>query len=202
MNILDLKFIFVGDSCVGKTSLLTKYTDNVFRDIFQTTIGVEHKIKIITIKGYKIRAKIYDTVGQEKFRSIIKNYYRNNNGIFLVFDLTNKQSFENLDLWLNEINSIVENKKIIILGNKIDLNNIIQVSDEDILNFKEKSGFQIIKTSAKDGKNIEHAFKTMFELIIKDKNQEQIYSEFCCNYNKKTLLKKETPNNNSNAKCC
>ena len=179
-----------------------KYTDDVFKDIFQTTIGVDHKIKEITIKGYKIRATIYDTAGQEKFRSIIKNYYRNNNGIFLVFDLTNLKSFENLNIWIKEINSSVINKNIIILGNKNDLNDIIEVTDEDILDFEQKSGLQIIKTSAKEGRNIKQAFEKMFDLIIRNKSEEQIYNEFCRNYKKRKLLENNTYSDKSKVNCC
>ena len=126
MNVLSLRFILVGNSSVGKTSIVDKYTENIFRDIHQSTMGVDYKIKIFEMKGFKIRMNILDTAGQERYKSLAKIHFRNCNGIFLVFDLTCKQSFEDLEFWLNEIKSTidVENTKILIIGNKIDLKDI------------------------------------------------------------------------------
>ena len=201
MNILNLKYILVGDTSVRKTSLFRRYTEDKFDDMFQSTIGIDSKIKEITIKGYKINIHIFDTAGQEKFKSLIKNYFRNNNGIFIAFDLTNKKSFENIKYWIDEIKSSQIDNNIIILGNKSDLNEIIQVTDEDIKEFEKNNDMQIIKTSAKNNINIEQAFEAMFDLVIKNKNNEEIYSEFCPNYNKKKLMENNQINN-SIVRCC
>ena len=201
MNVLHLKFILVGDTSVGKTSLFRRYTEDKFDEIYEPTIGIGSKIKEITIKGYKINSHIFDTAGQERFKSLIKNYFRNNNGIFIAFDLTNKKSFENIKYWIDEIKSSQIDNNIIILGNKSDLNEIIQVTDEDIKEFEKNNDIQIIKTSAKNNINIEQAFEAMFDLVIRNKNEEEIYSEFCPNYNKKKLMENNQINN-SIVRCC
>ena len=201
MDILNLKYILVGDTSVGKTSLFRRYTEDKFDDMFQSTVGIDSKIKEITIKGYKINIHIFDTAGQEKFKSLIKNYFRNNNGIFIVFDLTNKKSFENINYWMNEIRSTQIGNNTVILGNKSDLNEIIQVTDEDINEFEKNNDIQIIKTSAKNIINIEQAFEAMFDLVIRNKNEEEIYSEFCPNYSKKKLMENNQINN-SIVRCC
>ena len=201
MNI-HLKFILLGDSSVGKTSIFIKYTDNVFKDCFTSTVGIDNKIKAIKYKGYNINSTIYDTAGQEKYRAIISNYYNNVNGVFLVFDLTNLKSFENLNSWIEEVNSSQSNSNIIILGNKSDLNDIIRVTDEDISDFENNTGLQIIKTSAKDGINIEEAFIKMFDLVIGNKNEKQICNEFCKSISRKKLLKSNTYKKKSKVKCC
>ena len=194
MNVLHLKFILVGDTSVGKTSLFRRYTEDKFDEIYEPTIGIGSKIKEITIKGYKINSHIFDTAGH-------KNYFRNNNDIFIAFDLTNKKSFENINYWISEIKSSKIHNNIIILGNKSDLNEVIEVTDEDINEFEKSNDIQIIKISAKNNINIEQAFEAMFNLVIKNKNDEEIYSEFCPNYNKKKLMENNQINN-SIVRCC
>ena len=205
MNVLSLRFILVGNSSVGKTSIVDKYTENIFRDIHQSTMGVDYKIKIFEMKGFKIRMNILDTAGQERYKSLAKIHFRNCNGIFLVFDLTCKQSFEDLEFWLNEIKSTidVENTKILIIGNKSDLKDIREVSDNDISEFVEKNKLKAVQTSAKNGDKIKEAFEAMIDLVIENQSEEEIYKNYCNNYNKKKLLKNNKNNvHNSNAQCC
>ena len=205
MNVLSLKFILVGNSSVGKTSIVDKYTENIFRDIHQSTMGVDYKIKIFEMKGFKIRMNILDTAGQERYKSLAKIHFRNCNGIFLVFDLTCKQSFEDLEFWLNEIKSTidVENTKILIIGNKSDLKDIREVSDNDISEFVEKNKLKVVQTSAKNGDKVKEAFEAMIDLVIENQSEEEIYKNYCNNYNKKKLLKNNKNNvHNSNAQCC
>ena len=205
MNVLSLRFILVGNSSVGKTSIVDKYTENIFRDIHQSTMGVDYKIKIFEMKGFKIRMNILDTAGQERYKSLAKIHFRNCNGIFLVFDLTCKQSFEDLEFWLNEIKSTidVENTKILIIGNKSDLKDIREVSDNDISEFVEKNKLKVVQTSAKNGDKVKEAFEAMIDLVIENQSEEEIYKNYCNNYNKKKLLKNNKNNvHNSNAQCC
>ena len=202
MNVLSLRFILVGNSSVGKTSIVDKYTENIFRDIHQSTMGVDYKIKIFEMKGFKIRMNILDTAGQERYKSLAKIHFRNCNGIFLVFDLTCKQSFEDLEFWLNEIKSTidVENTKILIIGNKSDLKDIREVSDNDISEFVEKNKLKVVQTSAKNGDKVKEAFEAMIDLVIENQSEEEIYKNYCNNYNKKKLLKNNKNNvHNSNA---
>ena len=205
MNVLSLRFILVGNSSVGKTSIVDKYTENIFRDIHQSTMGVDYKIKIFEMKGFKIRMNILDTAGQERYKSLAKIHFRNCNGIFLVFDLTCKQSFEDLEFWLNEIKSSidVENTKILIIGNKSDLKDIREVSENDISEFVEKNKLKVVQTSAKNGDKVKEAFEAMIDLVIENQSEEEIYKNYCNNYNKKKLLKNNKNNvHNSNAQCC
>ena len=168
-------------------------------------MGVDYKIKIFEMKGFKIRMNILDTAGQERYKSLAKIHFRNCNGIFLVFDLTCKQSFEDLEFWLNEIKSSidVENTKILIIGNKSDLKDIREVSDNDISEFVEKNKLKVVQTSAKNGDKVKEAFEAMIDLVIENQSEEEIYKNYCNNYNKKKLLKNNKNNvHNSNAQCC
>ena len=202
-NVLNFKLILIGDTSVGKTSLMYKYTKNEFPEQFQSTIGIDTIFKNITYKGFKINVRIYDTAGQEKYRSIIKNYFKGSNGVFVFFDLTNKKSFDNLNSWIKDIDENIDNKdyKFLILGNKNDLINIHQVSDNDIAQFEKNNGFKIIKTSARTGDGVKEAFEQMFDQIMDNKSEEIIYKEFCSNYDKKILLKNNKVKS-SNAECC
>ena len=202
-NVLNFKLILIGDTSVGKTSLMYKYTKNEFPEQFQSTIGIDTIFKNITYKGFKINVRIYDTAGQEKYRSIIKNYFKGSNGVFVFFDLTNKKSFDNLNSWIKDIDENIDNKdyKFLILGNKNDLINIHQVSDNDIAQFEKNNGFKIIKTSARTGDGVKEAFEQMFDQIMDNKSEEIIYKEFCSNYDKKILLKNNKVKS-SNVECC
>ena len=202
-NVLNFKFIIIGDTSVGKTSLLFKYINNEFPQTFKSTIGVDAKFKEITYKGFKIKVRIYDTAGQEVYKSIVKNYFRNCDGIFLVFDLTNKYSFNNLKMWMEEIESNISKEKInlVILGNKSDLLNIYQVFDNDIEEFENNKGVKIIKTSARNGDGIKEAFENMFDILFSNKNEEEIYQEYCHNYRRKISLKNNKVKS-SNINCC
>ena len=202
---LTIKFILLGETSVGKTSLFYKCIYNKFPENFQSTIGVDSQIKGIEFKGYKINAHIFDTAGQEKFHSITKLYLRNTHGFFLVFDLTNRNSLNELNNWIEEIKSAKNNKidnNIIILGNKKDLNDLIVIKDEEIKEFEKNTGFKIIQTSAKTGEGINEAFDAMLELIFGSKSQEEIYNEFIPHYKYKKLINKKKKKKNKIAHCC
>ena len=127
-NKIKLKFLILGDSDVGKTSLLLKYIDNYFPESHLATIGVEFKTKDVECKGYKIHLQLWDTAGQERFRSITKSYFRNANGVIFVYDITNKNTFKNLKDWVRDSEANDSGFKRIILGNKFDLQNKRQVN--------------------------------------------------------------------------
>lgn len=203
MNELNLKFIFLGDSSVGKTSIVEKYTKKKFRDTLQSTVGIDFKLSIMTFKGHKIRINISDTAGQERFRTIAKNYIHNSDGIFIVFDLSNKNSFESISYWLNEINKLknLDELKIIILGNKSDLTNIREISKEEISEFIKTNNYKVIETSAKTGEGIKEAFEDLVDLILENKTEDEIYNLYCPNYDKRLLLNNKN-DENSNAQCC
>ena len=201
---LSFKFILIGDSGVGKSSLIQRYVDNTFPENFTATIGIDYKIKKFKKKGFDIKIQIIDTAGQERFLSLTNTFFKNSDGIFLVFDLIERKSFENLKFWMEKIEAAIpteEELNIIILGNKNDLKDKVITKDEVMKTYN----YEYFETSAKKGNNVMKAFEKMVDLIIKDKNKEELLMKFCKNYNKKKVLKEEEKNphkRTSNAKCC
>ena len=191
MSGINLKILLVGDSAVGKTTLILKYVDGKFSDSHITTIGVEYKDKEITVNDRKINLQIWDTSGQERYRSITKNFYRNAHGILFVFDVTNQTSFDHLKDWLNSSNECDIDFKKIIVGNKIDLNDRV-VNKETMEFFAEKNQIKkSFETSAKDGTNVDLIFKEMAELILANKTDEEINQEFLVRPHASSTLSKD-----------
>lgn len=125
------KVIIIGDSGVGKTNLLTKFCDGVFKDSYVATIGVDFKIKSITNDGSKIRLQIWDTAGQERFRNITQTYYKGASGIILAYSINNKQSFKNIGSWIKQIETNAsETVSKILIGTKADLIDDREVEEE------------------------------------------------------------------------
>jgi len=137
------KILLVGNSSTGKTTLLMRYTDNIFTTEYSSTIGVDFKIKSIMVDDDIIKLQIWDTAGQERFKSIVKSYYRNSNGVLLVFSLTDIESFNSIENWLNDIKDYcIENIPVIIIGTKSDLKNEIVVTDDMIQSLKSLNYFK------------------------------------------------------------
>ena len=124
------KIIFIGDVSVGKTSIINVLMGQKFNNEYEASIGVDFFSKTIKYKGKTIKLQIWDSAGQEKFRSLIPNYIRGSSLVFIVYDITNRKSFENLQSWIDFVNNI-ENSNIVILANKIDLENQRQVQTEE-----------------------------------------------------------------------
>lgn len=161
------KIIIVGNSGVGKTSILTRYTDDVFTESFISTIGVDFRFKTIPIENKytnkieTIKLQIWDTAGQERFKNITSAYYRNADGLVIVYDITDKKSFSNITNWISEAKSYMENTiPIIIIGNKSDREDR-QVSYEELEEFSKKYNFLYLETSAREENNIELIFMKM-----------------------------------------
>lgn len=161
------KIIIIGDSCTGKSSLLLKLVDDTFIDKHKVTIGVDFKAKYVLAGNIIVKLKIWDTAGQERFRSIIRTYYNGTNGIVLVFDLTNKESFDNLHEWINEIyETHINTSKIILIGNKCDLVEKREVEQKDIDEFIQyynsnnpnNLDIKYFECSSKLGTNVNIAF--------------------------------------------
>ena len=168
-----INIITLGESSVGKSSIINRYVENNFDYNFVSTLGVDFRKKIININGEDIRLKIWDTAGQEKFRSIQKQYYRNSDGILLVFDVTKFDTFNVLEEWINSIKNQTSNDIIVVLvGNKIDLNNKV-ISDDDIKNFANDNKFKYFLTSAATGKNINEVFDYIVKEIYKIKSKKK-----------------------------
>ena len=123
------KIVLVGDSGVGKTSIAEKFVDNTFSGGFESTIGVDFKTKIIDVDSKKIKLQIWDTAGQEKFRSITKSYYRAADAMVLVFDLSKKDTYDEIEGLIDEINTTNDNAALFLVGNKTDLAREIEKED-------------------------------------------------------------------------
>eukprot|EP00451_Oxyrrhis_marina_P001623 CAMPEP_0204271866 /NCGR_PEP_ID=MMETSP0468-20130131/21323_1 /ASSEMBLY_ACC=CAM_ASM_000383 /TAXON_ID=2969 /ORGANISM="Oxyrrhis marina" /LENGTH=215 /DNA_ID=CAMNT_0051247635 /DNA_START=55 /DNA_END=702 /DNA_ORIENTATION=- len=153
------KVVLIGDSGVGKSNLLSRFTRNEFNLESKSTIGVEFATKSIEVSGKTIKAQIWDTAGQERYRAITSAYYRGAVGALLVYDITKKVSFDNVENWLNELKDHADpNIVVMLVGNKADLRHLKAVQSEDALKFAEEKGLAAIETSALDATNVETAF--------------------------------------------
>ena len=163
------KVLLLGDSTVGKTCFLMKYTDKTFQDIHMATIGLDYRLKSMKLKsGKSIKLQIWDTAGQDRFRAITKNYYKGSHGIILIYDITNIQSFENVKTWVNQIREEASSNVIIyIAGNKVDMEDERKVDRDDGEKLAEELGFPFVETSAKNGININETFEDLVERIDK-----------------------------------
>ena len=199
---LNFKILILGESEVGKTSLLLKYVDHVFPEQHIATIGVEYKDKFINRDNYDIRLQIWDTAGQERFHSIAKNIYRNTNGVLYVYDITKRESFANIKGWIKDLQNVDVDIKGIILGNKSDLeeNRVIQKEELDDISKKYKMPY--LETSAKDNINVNEAFELIVDELLKDNNQSFLIEKF--SRRTKNDLSAETSKSFSNKKkkCC
>ena len=179
MTEINIKLILVGDSEVGKSTILLNYTENYFCEEMVATIGLENKVKTINIRGLKAKLQIWDTAGQEKFSSLTKGFFRNTDGILLVFDLTNNKSFNNIKKWINEVENNSDHKtKKILVGNKVDMKDNIQVSQNDIDNLCKKKKIKYIEVSGKNNTNVSEAFETLVNLIIDKKSNEELIADY------------------------
>ena len=170
-----VKIITLGESSVGKTSILAKYVDDIFDINMISTLGVDFKRKTEIIDDKQINIKVWDTAGQECFRNIQKIYYHNTEGVLLVFDLTSRQTFEQLNYWFENIKiECPKDVAICLVGNKSDLKDHIDVSDEDINEYlKKNNNPKFFKTSAATGENIKEVFQYISREIMEKKKEEK-----------------------------
>jgi len=156
------KILLIGDSGVGKSCLLLRFADDSWTDTHISTIGVDFKIKTLNIDGKTIKLQIWDTAGQERFRTITSSYYRGAQGIILVYDCTDQESFNNVKQWMGEIDRYAcENVNKLLVGNKTDLVNEKVVDTNTAKAFADSMQIHFIETSAKNATNVEHCFFSM-----------------------------------------
>ena len=196
------KVLLLGNSDVGKSSLLLRYVDSVWSDTFVPTIGVDFKVKTIDIDGKKVKLQIWDTAGQERFRTVVSTYFRGAHGIFLIYDITNRDSFKNLENWLIEIEkNASENVLKILIGNKNDLEDERDITPDEGKAFANRNGMQFIETSAKMNTNVNEAFETLGKLMI-DFNSQQKQAMTQDKKDKKVLGASSGKNLNTKKGCC
>ena len=173
------KIVIIGDSGVGKSCLLLRFADDTFTDNFYTTIGVDFRFKCVQINEKKIKLQIWDTAGQERFKTVTSAYYRGADGILIVYDQTDKNSFDHLNDWLDDILKYTTDEPIkLIIGNKDDLNEQKVISDDDIRNFVNKTNIEIVKTSAKSAFQVNYAFEKLTQKLINSREGKKVNSGY------------------------
>ena len=194
------QLLIIGDSTVGKTSILSRFTNGIFNSNYLATVGLDSFTKDEIIDDKTIRIKIWDTAGQERYKSLTKGFFRNAEGVMLVYDVTNSETYENLKFWLQSIKNNTSPDMgeipIILIGNKIDCEDR-EVKVEEAENFWKEQGYPYFETSAKTGENIDNTIKYLVKKVInikegkKDDENENIKIE-----------KKDINKNNEEAKKC
>ena len=170
------KTLIIGDANVGKSNLLIRYVKNEYVPDMKSTVGVEFGSKILKIYDINVKVQIWDTAGQERYRSVTSSYYKGSKGVLIVYDITNYSSFESVDRWINEFRmKSDENSAIVLVGNKNDNEELRKVTIEEGEEKAKKYNLGFFETSAKEGKNVDEAFKCLFEKVVENykKNKEK-----------------------------
>lgn len=169
-----IKILLIGDSGVGKSSIMNRYCNGTFDLGMYQTIGVDFMIKEVIIDNKICKIQIWDTSGQERFRTITSSYYRGVDGIFCVFDINNPNSFYNLNDWVNDISNYVYDEVCIsLMGNKCEKIPKI-VNSDDISNFCEKNDLDYYEVSAKNNTNIENAFSSFLNVVYENRVKNRV----------------------------
>jgi len=159
---LQIKLLMIGDSAVGKTSLLLRYANDTFSSTFITTIGIDFKIKTIDLDGKRVKLQIWDTAGQEQFRTITRSYFRGAQGIVLVYDITDRGTFNSVRSWMSQIADHADAQvNRVLIGNKCDHETARQVSTEEGNRLADEYGVKFFETSAKNDINVSECFTTI-----------------------------------------
>ncbi len=164
---LVFKILLLGDSEVGKSCFLMRYSENVFIENYITTIGLDYKLKTVKLDtGKTIKVQLWDTAGQDKYRTIAKNYYKGSHGILLLYDITKQSSFDNIREWVRDIKEEVNEKAILFLiGNKIDMEDQRKIPKEKGVELAEEFKIPFFEASAKSGENVDEVFKALYNKI-------------------------------------
>ena len=200
----SVKVVIVGDSGVGKSNILSRFVLDEFSNDCRATVGVELSTKSYQINDKVIKLHLWDTAGQERFKSITSAYYKGAKGAVIVYDITNKESFEHVDKWLTEIRNLGgKGISVVVCGNKCDINEGRKVSKEEGIEKSSSNGLSFLETSALNSENVEEAFQTLITEIYNNtikvaiKNEKEDFSQG-------STLKIETKKEESNKKkkCC
>ena len=177
-SVIRQKIIFCGDAGVGKTSIIISLMGQKFSEEYEPSIGVDFFSKTFRYKERMLKLQIWDSAGQEKFRSLIPNYIRGSSLIFLIFDITNKTSYDNIPEWIKFITDIDNNGNIILVGNKIDLKEKRVVNKEEAEKFSQEKKYEYFEVSAKEGSNIDNMiYKSISGLPIFKKINGELYDK-------------------------
>ena len=198
-----INIMTLGNSEVGKTCYILKYTENFFQELYLTTVGIDFKIKTETINNKQYKLFLYDTTGQEKYKSIALNIIRNAQGIILMYDITNKKSFESIPEWIKSIrDSKGENFPMILLGNKLDKEDIRVISEKEGKELADEYGIKFFETSNKTGVNIQESGMALVNEILKIKENEIKDSFMSKSSHNSKLSSKRTTLKSEEKRCC
>ena len=172
-----IKILIIGDSTVGKTNFVYKFSEDKFSENYFASTGIELKTTSIQIDGKSIKIQLWDTVGQEKYRTMIKNLYLKSQGIIILFDITNETSFINLKNWMSQIKeSCGEDIPILLVGNKIDLEDNRVINKERAMEYANNENIEYIEVSSKTGENINKALTSLLQKILKRADSNSNFS--------------------------
>ena len=168
---LKIRLMLIGDSNVGKTSIMKRYCNNQFSPSYISTVGIDFETKYLRLNGKIINLQIWDTAGQERYKVLAKNYYKNSDGFIIVYDITDKKSFNNVANWITQIkDSASENVKCVLLGNKCDLEELRQVDINQGKDLANNYHLKFYETSAQKGNNIQKVFTDLVKGFLNDDN--------------------------------
>ncbi len=192
--------LLLGDSCVGKTSLISRYANGIFKDEYIATVGLDFVSKQEIINDKNINVKLWDTAGQERYKALTPSYLRGADGVVLVFDVTNSETFDNLKFWLDSLkNNLGENNSflpVVINGNKIDIDDR-DISKDDANKFAQENNYKYFETSAKSGVGVNELFREIVNQILENKEKTDEVKE-----ERKSIKINENKGNNQKKKGC
>ena len=196
-----INLMILGNSKVGKTCFILRYTDNIFQEVYLSTIGIDFKTKTETVNNKQYKIYLYDTTGQEKYKSIALNIIKNAQGIILMYDITDRESFESIPEWIKSIKDAKgSNFPMILLGNKLDKEDVRVIKEKEGKELADEYNIKFFETSNKTGTNIQEAGMALVNEILKINNLENRESKLS---KKNTILsKKSVKLKNDSKRCC
>ena len=192
------KVLLIGNSDVGKSSLILRYVDQIWNDVFVPTIGVDFKVKSLDVDQKRVKMQIWDTAGQERFRNVISSYFKGAHGILLIYDITTRDSFKELENWLGEVERNASSQVLkILIGNKCDLEEKREIPKDERQAFAYRNGMQFMETSAKNNTNVTEAFEALAKIMVESSNKKNTIK-----IEKKTIKVDNGANLNTKKKAC
>ena len=196
------QILLIGDSSVGKTSLIQRYANGIFKEEYLATVGLDFYTKQETINNINVLVRLWDTAGQERFKSLTPNYFKNAEGVIITYDITSSQSFENLKFWINSIKTNLGEKNIIIpiiiVGNKLDMKDMRDITREEAEKFAKENKYKYFETSAKTGEGVDDAIRDLVNQVLE--KSEQFEEER--NERKSIKINSDQPEDNVKKKGC
>ena len=196
-----INLMILGNSKVGKTCFILRYTDNIFQEVYLSTIGIDFKTKTEKVNNKQYKIYLYDTTGQEKYKSIALNIIKNAQGIILMYDITDRESFESIPEWIKSIKDAKgSNFPMILLGNKLDKEDVRVIKEKEGKELADEYNIKFFETSNKTGTNIQEAGMALVNEILKINNLENRESKL--SKSNTILSKKSVKLKNNSKRCC